>query len=781
MSIALFSPIDFAVIIYIDTLPVALSNRQNKSIPLLPRMMLRSQDPSKRAIHEYLQQDYEQDRQLGDGSQPAPMYIEEFGTADAEPLEDEFDLVENNHQGADPAELRNAQSIVFIMIGAAVLVAAVAMSMLLSPPVTSGDSGGIKSASFVSEEIMAFKASGTIEDAVNGVVSSDHPLCSHMGLATLQKGGNAVDAAVVTALCLGVANPASSGIGGGAFIVMSVNTSVDKSRNNSTEPEYIDARDPNFKQPVPGKILEVIDCREVAPLAASKNMFNGLPEESSTIGGLAIAVPGELRGLELAHARYGKLPWAALVKPVHALAKNGVPVFPYLEKAIREHTSERWRFDNLKNLLTKHNHGEQMLKQGDLLYNFALAGTLDAIMQNGVDALYKGGRTAHFIEDIQAAGGIITAEDLRLYKPTIRDPLVGRNVDGFTMVGAPPPSSGGAAVIGAARFLSGYNKDARNSPSEHRLLEAMKHAFSIRMSLNDPAFHERVNVTDAVEDLVYNGYMETLRKATFDHKVLPLSQYGGTKWAQLNDAAGQGDGKDANEGDRKRRLRLRDAQNPNFGYLEDHGTTHMSVVDAEYNAVSITSSVNTYFGSGIVSKHTGVLLNSQMDDFSTPGRPNFFGLDPSPGNFIRPGKKPLSSMSPMLIYREKETGDGSTTVGDLAMALGASGGPKIITAVLQTFINYAVKRMPLFEAVAHPRLHDQLLYHGTASALYEQTTIGTADIEVDEKTRQALINAGHKLLAIEYTGAVQVVALDNVTYRMDAVSDFRKGGKPAGY
>jgi gamma-glutamyltranspeptidase len=132
----------------------------------------------------------------------------------------------------------------------------------------------------------------------------------------------------------------------------------------------------------------------------------------------------------------------------------------------------------------------------------------------------------------------------------------------------------------------------------------------------------------------------------------------------------------------------------------------------------------------------------------------------------------------MLIYRET---DGGSTVGDLAMALGASGGPKIITAVLQTFINYSVNRMPLFQAVAHPRLHDQLLYHGTASALYEQTTIGKAKIEVDEKTRQALIKTGHNLLAIGYTGAVQVVALDNVTYRMEGVSDIRKGGLPAGY
>jgi gamma-glutamyltranspeptidase len=342
------------------------------------------------------------------------------------------------------------------------------------------------------------------------------------------------------------------------------------------------------------------------------------------------------------------------------------------------------------------------------------------------------------------------------------------------MVGVPPPSSGGAAVIGAARFLAGYDDEIN---PDHRLVEAMKHAFAIRMSLSDPAFHSGINVTEAVDDLVSGGYMETLRRATSDYNVLPLSQYGGTKWALLNNSQGNGEATDANEGDRRRLLRIRDAQNPNFGYLEDKGTTHLSVVDREHNAVSITSSVNTHFGSGVVLGNSGILMNSQMDDFSTPGRPNFFGLQPSEANYIVPSKKPLSSMSPFLVFKETR----KSRVGDLAMALGASGGPKIITAVLQTFVNYAFKKMPLFEAVANPRLHDQLLYHSNAVTLYEKAKIGTAKIEASERTRLELANTHHTLLGLGYAGAVQAIAINQDTDLMDAVSDIRKGGKPAGW
>mmetsp|Transcript_25074 Transcript_25074/g.37473 ORF Transcript_25074/g.37473 Transcript_25074/m.37473 type:complete len:180 (+) Transcript_25074:261-800(+) len=179
-----------------------------------------------------------------------------------------------------------------------------------------------------------------------------------------------------------------------------------------------------------------------------------------------------------------------------------------------------------------------------------------------------------------------------------------------------------------------------------------------------------------------------------------------------------------------------------------------------------------------------------MDDFATPGRPNYFGLIPSPSNYIAPDKRPLSSMSPLIILRNEETSvvndaneDGSSEVpGDLLMVLGASGGPKIITAVLQVFINFALNSMPLYESVSHPRLHDQLTYHGTAATTYEKDQLLQGPtIEVTQRTKSALSSRGHRLIPVDYTGTVQVVSVDLETGRLTAVSDIRKYGVPAGY
>jgi gamma-glutamyltranspeptidase len=242
------------------------------------------------------------------------------------------------------------------------------------------------------------------------------------------------------------------------------------------------------------------------------------------------------------------------------------------------------------------------------------------VMTNGADAIYKGYRAGKLARDIQLAGGIITIHDLQNYRPTLRSPLIARDVEGFSLVGAPPPSSGGAAIMGAARFLAGYNQsksEYSGALSKHRMVEAMRHAFSIRMSLSDPSFNTKVT-NDAVNDLVRGTYMEELRRLTLDNDTLPLSHYGGEKWAQLNDDEGGSEANDADEGDRRRIARR-------FGYLEDHGTSHLSVVDKDGNAVAMTSSVNTIFGSGVVSKSTGIFLNNQMDDFSMPGKPNYYG------------------------------------------------------------------------------------------------------------------------------------------------------------
>jgi len=471
--------------------------------------------------------------------------------------------------------------------------------------------------------VIVLIVSSVVEDLEHGAVASDHPVCSEIGVKILRdEGGNAVDAAVATALCLGVANPASSGIGGGAFILIHSDMAPHTKKTDAPDfvsPDFIDARDPadlQREQEHGTKVTEVIDCREVAPAAATTNMFVDLPKNASAIGGLAIAVPGELRGLELAHARHGRLSWSEVVEPAAQLALAGVPVGAHLAKDIFSKNREK---GNVGSILTKNNDMVTPLKKGDILRQPKLGETLMAVMEGGADAMYKGTRGEQIASDVQEAGGIMTAADLSEYQATLRSPLIAHDIAGFTMVGPPPPSSGGAAIIGAARFLSGYVApfvSFADTLSKHRMVEAMRHAFAIRMSLSDPAFNTNTTL-NAANDLVQGSYMEQLRKSTMDNDTLTLSMYGGAKWAQLNDSDGSGIGTDAHEGDRKRRLGSMENLSERelarrFGYLEDHGTTHLSVIDKDRNAVSITSSVNTIFGSGVLSESTGIVLNSQV-------------------------------------------------------------------------------------------------------------------------------------------------------------------------
>jgi gamma-glutamyltranspeptidase len=430
----------------------------------------------------------------------------------------------------------------------------------------------------------------------------------------------------------------------------------------------------------------------------------------------------------------------------------------------------------LRNLLTRGDSWSNTLREGELLQNQKLAEILEKIQTDGSNALYSGDQAALLAQEVQDAGGILTKEDIENYRPTIRSPLVAHNLNGFAMIGVPPPSSGGAVLMGAARFLSGYTSPLASHAetlSMHRISEASKHAFAIRMSLSDPDYNTNV-VKQAVEDFTTGGYMEDLRKATRDNDILPLSHYGGSTWAQLNDTAGAINATDQNEGDRRRRLYNR------FGYLNDHGTSHFSIVDSMGNAVSATTSVNTYFGSHVVSPSTGIIFSNTMDDFASPGLSNYYGLRPSESNYIKPGKKALSSMSPTMIFQQ---GGDNSRLGNLTLVLGGSGGPKIISAVLQVFLNNIMLGMPLFESMLRPRIHDQLIYHGAAVVTVEESSAKNQDtaISLSDTTRQALTRRNHRLLDVNYEGTVQAVAVNLETGTIDATSDVRKGGKPAGY
>lgn len=478
------------------------------------------------------------------------------------------------------------------------------------------------------QTIESLKDFASLDDIEHGAVAADHPKCSEIGLSILRDlNGNAADAAVATGLCLGVANPSSSGIGGGAFILVHAE---DNTMTRESLPRFHDARTTTGERRQGGKLTEVIDCREVAGEAASTYMFEkeGVPSDASLFGGLAVAVPGELRGLELLHARHGKLDWETVARPAMELARDGIPVYPHLASDIRlfqRKQKEHGGLPTLRRLLTRNDDWGQILQDGELLKNLKLAETLQAVMVNGADAIYTGQRAEQLASEIRKAGGILTKRDFEAYVPTLRSPVVSDSIFGFRVVGVPPPSSGGAAIVGALRFLQGYASPLASfaeTLSIHRMVEALKHVFAIRMSLSDPAFpvdNASFNATslEAVDALIRGPYMEQLRRSTPDDTIQNLSHYGGLKFAQLNDTDGQHVGKDAKEGDRRRLVegnaQLRRQLYDPFGYLEDHGTSHLSVVDKDGNAVAITTSVNSQFGSGLVSESTGIVLNNEMD------------------------------------------------------------------------------------------------------------------------------------------------------------------------
>jgi gamma-glutamyltranspeptidase len=301
------------------------------------------------------------------------------------------------------------------------------------------------------------------------------------------------------------------------------------------------------------------------------------------------------------------------------MAENGVPVSKHLATDIQEaaetKTKKYGEFPRLRSYLTDKDNWQTYLKEGQLLKNPELAKTLRLIAEFGSDGLYTGEVAKKLVEDVATEGGILSLNDMQKYLPTLRSPLVG-SANGFTLVGVPPPSSGGATLIGAARFLSGYKTPLASAPdtlSIHRTVEALRHAFAIRMSLSDPDIYKNITAS-AIQDLVTGDYMKKLRHMTLDNDTLPLSMYGGKKWAQFYDSDGDKEiVKDAHEGDRRRLRRNKRHLARPFGYLEDSGTSHLSVVDQDGNAISITSSVNQIFGSYVFSNSTGILMGNTMD------------------------------------------------------------------------------------------------------------------------------------------------------------------------
>ncbi|PKU71465.1 glutathione hydrolase 1-like [Dendrobium catenatum] len=544
----------------------------------------------------------------------------------------------------------------------------------------------------------------------HGAVATDDRRCSRIGRAVLKEGGHAVDATVASVLCLGVVSSASSGIGGGAFMLLRLAN---------------------------GK-AQAFDSRETAPLRAYENMYGGNVALKGS-GGLSIGIPGELAGLHEAWKQHGKLPWSRLVKPAAHLAR-GFRISPYLHMQMTK-TKEGILADvGLRQIFTSNG---SLLQIGDLCHNYRLAHTLEAIARHGPRVFYNGSIGIALVKDIKKSGGIITMRDLQEYKVSIKEPI-STHVMGVNILGMPPPSSGGAGMTLILNILAEYGipSGVSGSVGLHRLIESLKHMFAVRMNLGDPDF---VNVSEVLSDMLSPKFAHELKKTILDNMTFTPDHYGG-KW----------------------------------NVLSDHGTSHLCIVDSERNAISMTSTVNSYFGAQILSPSTGILLNNEMDDFSIPMNVTANVPPPAPANFIRPFKRPLSSMSPTIVVKD----------GQLKAVVGASGGSMIIAGTTEVFLNYFAKGMDPLSSVMSPRLYHQLIPNVVQ---YENwTTVSGGHFEVPAATRQALQKKGHVLeplaggticqFIVHNIEKSKSIAHERVQFgSLTAVSDPRKGGLPAGY
>ncbi|XP_073008061.1 glutathione hydrolase 3-like [Typha latifolia] len=553
-----------------------------------------------------------------------------------------------------------------------------------------------------------------------GVVAADDGRCSEIGAAALRNGGHAVDAAVAAALCLGVVHPVSSGIGGGAFMVVRSADSGD---------------------------AVAFDSRETAPSAASKNMYENKPS-SKEKGALSMGIPGELAGLHAAWLKYGRLPWKDLFQPSIKLAREGFLVVPYLAQAIKSNEHDILTDPGLQRVFAPKG---KPLETNDTCYNPALASTLEVISIEGPMAFYNGSIGEKFIKDVTSAGGVATMEDMRNYKVEVKEAMAA-NAMGFTILGMPPPSSGTVGMSLVLNILGSYKSlDAvKGLLGLHRYIEALKHMFALRMNLGDPDF---VDIRENVINMLSSSFAENLQKKILDNTTFGPSYYM-AKWSQLR----------------------------------DHGTSHLCVVDADRNAVSMTTTVNWYFGAGVLSPSTGIVLNNEMDDFSTPADATPDHLPPAPANFIEPKKRPLSSMTPIIVLKDNQ----------LAGVVGGSGGMKIIPAVIEVFLNHFILGLEPLAAIQRPRVYHELIPN---EVLYENwTAIDGEQIKFKDAAKVFLEERGHHLQSVSGGAVCQLVVHnlqesvvsskgsdkmmrinDGVFYGMlTAVSDPRKDGSPAG-
>ncbi|WP_299806165.1 gamma-glutamyltransferase [uncultured Shewanella sp.] len=475
--------------------------------------------------------------------------------------------------------------------------------------------------------------------AKHGMVSSQEALATQAGVEILKQGGNAVDAAVAVGFSLAVTLPRAGNIGGGGFMLVHLSE--------------------------PNKTI-AIDYREMAPSKAHRDIF--LDEKGNPVNklsrehGLAVGVPGTVMGMELALEKYGTMTMKQVTDAAIKMAKEGIIVTPDLQASLSGLKRRIAQWPSSAEIFYKPDGSD--FQSGELLKQPELAHSLSLIAKSGSEGFYQGETAQKLVNAIQKAGGIMTLADLKNYKVVERDPVVGE-YRGYQVVSMPPPSSGGVHIIEMLNMLEGYpikELGHNTAATLHLMTESMKRAYADRSEyLGDPDFYDV-----PVKALLSKDYAKQLAKQISPDKATPSSEIKPGKLAPY----------------------------------ESNQTTHYSVVDQWGNAVSNTYTLNFSYGSGLVAKGTGILLNNEMDDFSAkPGTPNGYGLVGGEANAVEGNKRPLSSMSPTIVMKD----------GKPFIVTGSPGGSRIITTTMQIIMNVIDHDLNIAEATYAPRVHHQWL------------------------------------------------------------------------
>ncbi|XP_064619300.1 glutathione hydrolase 1 proenzyme-like isoform X2 [Lineus longissimus] len=530
-------------------------------------------------------------------------------------------------------------------------------------------------------------------------VTSDEPSCSSLGAEMLGRyQGTAVDAAIATLLCVGVVQPHSMGLGGG-FVM----TIYDR----------------------PTKKIFTLDARETAPGQATEEMF-GRNKRASKEGGLSIGVPGELKGYWEAHKRFGRVPWSTLFKQAIDRCENGVKISKTLYSAMKLKECAIKEDDGLRKDFVDPTTGE-LLREGETFTRATLGRTLRLVSERGAEIFYNGSLAKDIVMDVQEAGGIITESDLANYKVKWREPIEVTFKDGTRFHSLPAPSSGPVLAF-MLNVLDGYNFSSKTagtvdsiSLAYHQMIETFKFGYAHKPFLGDKDF---VDVSKITRNLTSRPYASYIRSLILNDKTHDITYYG-----------------------------------PLVAPDEDSGTGGMTVLSPTGDAVAVSSTINMYFGSQVLGTRSGIIFNNVMNDFSKPGISNVYNIPQSDLNYIKPGKRPVTSMSP-AIFLDKN--------GDIKLLVTGAGGNRVLSSLAYVASRVLWFHESLQKAISSPRIHDQWIPPNTNYEKY-----------FPSRCISILKTKGHTMTLSKAPSIVQAISRQGDM--ISSYADQRNGGCVDGY